>query len=151
MGRLRLSGLTGLYWAALRQTLNWCHFINFWYHFINFWCQVWIGAILLIFGAILLISWAILIACFFLVVLIFCFSEKKFSETKTKTFFKTKFYERDQILRNWNRGYFLETNFPKPKPRLFSETKFSETNPLKKLAKVSKQKCQSLDSGRPWC
>ena len=45
------------------------------------------------------------------------FSDIKFSETKTETFF------RDQI-------------FSKPKPRLFSETKFSET--LEKLAKVSK-------------
>ena len=42
-----------------------------------------------------------------------------FSETETEIFF------RDQFFRNWNR-YF------------FSETKFSETETLKKLAKVSK-------------
>ena len=48
-------------------------------------------------------------------------SETKFSETETETFF------RDQIF---------------SKPKLFSETKFSET--VKKLAKVSKPKCQSL-------
>ena len=42
MGCPRLSGLS---WAALRRTLNWCHFINCWCHFINFrghvlnWCH----------------------------------------------------------------------------------------------------------------
>ena len=48
------------------------------------------------------------------------FSDTKFSETETETFF------RDQI-------------FPKPKPRLFSETKFFETEtPPKILTKVSR-------------
>ena len=52
----------------------------------------------------------------------FFFSETKFSETETETFF------RGQI--------FFETE---------SETLFSETETLKDLAKVSKPKCQSLD------
>ena len=84
------------------------------------------------------------------------------------------FIFRDQIFRNRDRDFFPRTNFfetetetffpkpnfPKPKPRLFSETKsfrnrnrdffsetkFSETETetLKDLAKVSKPKCQSL-------
>ena len=72
------------------------------------------------------------------------FPRPNFFETETETFF------RNQIFRNRNRDFFprpnsfeteTETFFPKPnfpKPRLFSETKFSETETLKDLAKVSK-------------
>ena len=57
------------------------------------------------------------------------FSETKFSETETETFF------RDQIF---------------SKPRLFSETKFSETKTetLKDLAKVSKPRSFKTEMSR---
>ena len=41
----------------------------------------------------------------------------------------------------YSRQYF-------PKPSLFSVTKFSETETLRKLAKVLKPKCHTLDRGR---
>ena len=68
-----------------------------------------------------------------------------------------RLFLRYQIFRNRNRDFFLRpnfsetdtflprSNFPKPKPRLFSETKFSEadTVTLQKLAKVPRPP-------RPW-
>merc|ERR1711963_691269 len=54
---------------------------------------------------------------FFLVILIFFFSETKFSETKIDFFSDTKFSETETC--------FSRPNFPKP--RLFSKTKFFET------------------------
>ena len=89
------------------------------------------------------------------------FSDTKFSETKTETFFWNKIFQnrnrcffprpnspkprlffRDQIFQNRNCYFLSETKFSKtetdtffprpnclkPKPRLFSETQFSETD-----------------------
>ena len=42
--------IIGLYWAALKQTLNWCDFIFFVAILLIFGATFWIGAILLIFG-----------------------------------------------------------------------------------------------------
>ena len=51
----------------------------------------------------------------------FFFSKTKFSETETKTFC------RDQIFSKPKSTFFPKPNFPKPKPILFSDTKFFET------------------------
>ena len=72
-------------------------------------------------------------------------SETKFSKTETDTFF------RDQIFWNCYRDFFPRPNFPKLKPKLFSNRKFfgTDTKTLKKWQKsqireFSKPKCHTL-------
>ena len=77
------------------------------------------------------------------------FSDTKFSESVTETFFPIpnfpkpipRLFFRYQIFQNWYRDFFTDTKFSKTDTKtFFSDTKFSETDTeaLKKLAKVSK-------------
>ena len=71
------------------------------------------------------------------------FSDTKFSETETETFFRDQIFPKPKP-----RLFFRDQIFPKPRlfseikvfrnRDFFSETKFSETETLKDLAKVSK-------------
>ena len=89
------------------------------------------------------------------------FSETKFFETKTETFFRNQIFQNrdffprpnfsetetfflDQIFQNRKQFFFRDQIFRNR--NFFPRTKFSETEILKKLEKVSKSKCQSLIS-----
>ena len=59
------------------------------------------------------------VSSFFLVILIFIFSETKFSETKTETFFfRPNFPKLKLFSETETETFFPRPNFPKPKPRL---------------------------------
>ena len=62
----------------------------------------------------------------------------KIFQNQTETFFRDQIFPKPRLF--FQNQIFRDQNFSKPKPRLFSETKFSETETetLRKLAKVSK-------------